>query len=81
MAKYKVGDELIIVSDPNKEADKLKELTTLSVDGDFAQISWGIKILEVEYDEFLPEIINNVIQTNSREVTTISKYASSRIYG
>ena len=32
MSKYKVGDELIIVSDPNKEADKLKELTTLSVD-------------------------------------------------
>ena len=51
MSKYKVGDELIIVSDPNKEADKLKELTTLSVDGDFAQISWGIKILEVEYDK------------------------------
>ena len=45
MSKYKVGDELIIVSDTNKEADKLKELTTLSVDGDFAQISWGIKIL------------------------------------
>lgn len=27
------------------------ELTKLKVDGDFAQISWGIKILEVEYDK------------------------------
>ena len=51
MSKYKVGDELIIVSDPNKEAAKLKELTDLTVDGDYAQISWGLKILEVEYDK------------------------------
>lgn len=51
MGKYKVGDELIIVNDPTQDNDKLKELTHLSVDGDFAQISWGIKILNVEYDK------------------------------
>ena len=51
MGKYKVGDELIVVNDPSKDNAKLKELTNLSVDGDFAQISWGIKILEVEYDK------------------------------
>lgn len=51
MGKYKVGDELIIVNDPNKDNAKLKELTALTVDGDFAQISWGIKILQVEYDK------------------------------
>ncbi|MFW2488167.1 hypothetical protein [Clostridium chromiireducens] len=51
MGKYKVGEELIIVNDPNKDNAKLKELTNLIVDGDFAQISWGIKILEVEYDK------------------------------
>jgi hypothetical protein len=51
MSKYKVGEELIIVNDPNKENKKLKDLTTLNLDGDFAQISWGIKILKVEYDE------------------------------
>ncbi len=51
MSKYKVGDELIIVSDPNKEEAKLKELTKLTVDGDYAQISWGLKILDVEYDK------------------------------
>ncbi|AGF55326.1 MULTISPECIES: hypothetical protein [Clostridium] len=51
MGKYKVGDELIIVNDPGKDNEKLRELTTLSVDGDFAQISWGIQILNVEYDK------------------------------
>ncbi|AWK52648.1 hypothetical protein DIC82_17325 [Clostridium beijerinckii] len=51
MCKYKVGDELIVIKDPSKDNTKLKELTKLTVDGDFAQISWGIKILEVEYDK------------------------------
>jgi hypothetical protein len=51
VGKYKVGDELIIVNDPSKDNAKLKELTKLTLDGDFAQISWGIKILEVEYDK------------------------------
>ena len=51
MAKYKVGDELIIVNDPNKENEKLKELTQLKIEGDYAQLSWGIKILNVEYDK------------------------------
>jgi hypothetical protein len=51
VGKYKVGDELILVNDPNKDNAKLKQLTKLTVEGDFAQISWGIKILEVEYDK------------------------------
>jgi len=51
MSKYKVGEELIIVSDPSKEAAKLQELTDLTLDGDYAQISWGIKIVNVEYDK------------------------------
>lgn len=38
-------------------------------------------ILEIKYDEFLPKIINNIIQTNNREAATISKYAASIIYG
>ncbi len=51
MGKYKVGDKLIIVNDPSKDIKKLQELTKLTVEGDFAQISWGVKILEVEYDK------------------------------
>ena len=31
MSKYKVGDELIIVTDPNEETAKLKELTRLKI--------------------------------------------------
>lgn len=51
MAKYKVGEELIIINDPSKESEKLKGLTHLTIDGDFAQIAWGIKIIDVEYDK------------------------------
>lgn len=51
MAKYKVGDELVIVNDPTKERQRLIELTHLTVDSDFAQISWGLKIVNVEYDK------------------------------
>ena len=51
MAKYKVGDELLIINDPNAENEKLKSLTKLTLDGDYAQISWGLKIVDVEYDK------------------------------
>ena len=50
MAKYKVGDEMILVNDPTKEKKKLKELTRLKVEDGFAQLSWGIQIINVEYD-------------------------------
>ncbi len=51
MSKYKVGEELIIVNDPTEEEEKLRQLTHLSMEDDFAQLSWGIKILNVEYDK------------------------------
>ena len=38
-------------------------------------------ILEVKFDEFLPDIIKDVIQTNTRKSTSISKYANSRMFG
>lgn len=41
----------------------------------------GTIILEVKYDEFLPEIIQAIIQTNERRATAISKYALGRMYG
>lgn len=37
-------------------------------------------ILEVKFDEFLPDIIKDVIQTNTRKATSISKYANSRLF-
>ena len=51
MSKYKVGDELIIVTDPNQETKKLKDLSFLKKDGDFACLSWGIKIVDVLYEK------------------------------
>lgn len=51
MAKYKVGDELIIVNDPTEEKETLQKLSKLNVEEDYAQLSWGIKILNVEYDK------------------------------
>lgn len=44
-------------------------------------IDRGIIVLEVKYDEFLPEIIQDIIQTNYRRPSAISKYAACRIYG
>ena len=51
MGKYKVGDELIVISDPSEENVKLRDLTKLTTDGEYAQISWGLKIVDVEYDK------------------------------
>lgn len=38
-------------------------------------------VLEVKYDEFLPEIIADCIQTGTRRASSVSKYALCRIYG
>ena len=38
-------------------------------------------ILEVKWDEFLPDIIRDAIQLTSRRVSAFSKYAQCRIYG
>ncbi len=40
----------------------------------------GHFILEVKFDEFLPEIIRDLIQTNTRHSSAISKYVAARIY-
>lgn len=38
-------------------------------------------LLEVKWDNFLPSIIRDAVQTPGRRVTAFSKYAQSRIYG
>lgn len=38
-------------------------------------------VLEVKYDEFLPDVIRNAIQLNNRRATACSKYAMCRLYG
>jgi len=41
----------------------------------------GYSILEVKYDEFLPTIISDILQTNEHRSTSVSKYAACRVYG
>ena len=67
MAKYKVGDELIIVNDPNKENKKLNDMTKLSIEDGYATLSWGIKVENVEYDK------PNVILTYKNHTGEINK--------
>ena len=38
-------------------------------------------ILEVKWDDYLPDIIRDAVQTPGRRVTAFSKYAQCRIYG
>ena len=52
-----------------------RELTTFSTGEP------GVLLLEVKYNEFLPDIIRDLIQTNTRRTTAFSKYAISRVYG
>ncbi|WP_310604017.1 polyphosphate polymerase domain-containing protein [Anaerosporobacter sp.] len=41
----------------------------------------NITILEVKYDQFLPEIIENCIQMKDRRTSAFSKYVACRTYG
>ena len=41
----------------------------------------GTVILEVKWDEFLPDIIRDIVHVKNRQVAAYSKYAACRIYG
>ena len=41
----------------------------------------GVLLMEVKYDNFLPDIMRDLIQTNTRHPGAFSKYAACRIYG
>ncbi len=41
----------------------------------------GVMLLEVKYDSYLPDIMRDMIQTNTRRTEAFSKYAVCRIYG
>lgn len=38
-------------------------------------------VLEVKFDEFLPQVIHDIVQVNERRATSVSKYEAARIYG
>lgn len=41
----------------------------------------GTMLLEIKYDQFMPDLIRDIIQAKNRRSTAFSKYAVSRIYG
>ncbi len=43
--------------------------------------SYDIMVLEIKYDDFLPQIIQKLSQVGSRQNTAFSKYANCRIFG
>ncbi|WP_297518907.1 hypothetical protein [uncultured Clostridium sp.] len=51
MSKYKVGDELFIINDPIKEEQRLKAMSKLTIEEDYATLSWGVKVIKIEYDK------------------------------
>lgn len=40
-----------------------------------------IVLLEVKYDQFIPEYVSNILQLGSRRASACSKYALCRVYG
>lgn len=73
MAKYKIGDELLIIKDPNEENQKLKELSKLTIDGDFAALSWGLKVIEVIYDKPNVTLIYRNVNGETNKVFAVCK--------
>ncbi len=45
-----------------------------------APVSDGVTVLEVKYDEFLPEIVQMAVQVPNRQASAYSKYAVCRRY-
>ena len=45
-----------------------------------APVSDGLSVLEVKYDEFLPELVRMAVQIPSRQASAYSKYAVCRKY-
>lgn len=52
-----------------------RDLPTLSVSEP------GTLLLEVKYDNYLPDLMRDLIQTNIRRASAFSKYAACRVYG
>ncbi|APH06817.1 polyphosphate polymerase domain-containing protein [Bacillus weihaiensis] len=53
----------------------------LNVDLPIIETNSDVVILEVKYDEFLPDVIKKLLQIGNRRRGTYSKYQISRMYG
>ena len=66
MAKYKVGDELLIINSEKEESEKLKKNCFLDFKDDISTFSWAIKVVDIEYNE--PEVVLSYKTTLCEEV-------------
>ncbi len=58
----------------------LGSLNFLEADSCPVPVSDGLSILEVKYDEFLPELVSMAVQLSGRQASAYSKYAVCRKY-
>ncbi len=52
----------------------------LNFDVPTVPVNPGVVIMEVKWDEFLPDIVRNIITLDGRQTSAFSKYAACRIY-
>lgn len=76
---YPVGNVRVTIDSDIKTAVNSvdlfnEELPTISV------VDNNMTVLEVKYDEFIPDFVKDLIQINKTSSTAVSKYASSRLY-
>lgn len=50
-SRYKVGEELIIIDTVDEDVKAINDMSKLEVNGSFAKISWGLRILDVKYEK------------------------------
>lgn len=77
---YKPGNVRITIDSEIKTGLNSKELFNKEV-ATMRTHDKNFIILEVKFDEFLPEIIRDIIQVNNRQHTAFSKYAVCRVFG
>ena len=56
----------------------LSRLDFLRTDGPFLQVGAGYSVLEIKYDEFLPDLVRKAVQIPGRQAAACSKYALCR---
>ena len=56
----------------------LSRLDFLRTDGPFLQVGAGYSVLEIKYDEFLPDLVRKAVQIPGRQAAACLKYALCR---
>jgi len=75
---YKPGNVRITI-DRNLRSG-LGKINFLNPELFHAPVNEGLAVLEVKYDEFLPELVAMAVQVPNRQATAYSKYAACRKY-